>query len=218
MPLLLCDLDNTLVDRAAAFRGWAEEFATRTGGGDDAVRWLIDTDRDGMAPLDEVFSAIRERFGLDGSVQDLVDGYLDVGVPRRVTSGPGVIDVLARLKSDSWKVGVVTNGRLLAQTLKMEVSGLMPLLDGWAISEEVGVSKPDPAIFRVAAERCGAPDLATAWMVGDDPASDIGGAHALGMRTVWMSRGRIWDEPAFRPDFTVATFPEAVELALAGEP
>jgi len=218
MPLLLCDLDNTLVDRAAAFRGWAEDLAAQTGGGSDTVHWLIGADRDGMTSLEELFGAIGERFGLEGSMQDLVDGYLDVGVPRRVKSGPGVIDALARLKSEGWKVGVVTNGRLCAQTLKMEVSGLLPLLDGWAISEEVGASKPDPTIFRVAAERCGAPDLATAWVVGDDPASDIGGAHALGMRTVWMSRGRAWDEPDFRPDFTVSTFPEAAELALAGEP
>jgi len=32
MPLLLLDLDNTLVDRAAAFARWAAGFAATIGG------------------------------------------------------------------------------------------------------------------------------------------------------------------------------------------
>ena len=31
MPLLFCDLDNTLIDRAAAYRAWAEDYAARMG-------------------------------------------------------------------------------------------------------------------------------------------------------------------------------------------
>ena len=40
--LLLIDLDNTLIDRTAAFKGWA---TTRFG--ESEVPWLVEADRDG---------------------------------------------------------------------------------------------------------------------------------------------------------------------------
>jgi putative hydrolase of the HAD superfamily len=44
--LLLIDLDNTLIDRTAAFKVWAE---SRFGESfvDSAVSWLVAADRDG---------------------------------------------------------------------------------------------------------------------------------------------------------------------------
>ncbi|HEX5199742.1 MAG TPA: hypothetical protein VFW27_07355 [Actinoplanes sp.] len=40
--LLLIDLDNTLIDRRAAFKGWAESRF-----GQSEVPWLVEADRDG---------------------------------------------------------------------------------------------------------------------------------------------------------------------------
>ncbi|MFF5172397.1 hypothetical protein ACFY3U_07165 [Micromonospora sp. NPDC000089] len=48
--LALFDLDNTLVDRSAAFRRWAAEFCADRHLPDDALAWLIATDRDGGPP------------------------------------------------------------------------------------------------------------------------------------------------------------------------
>jgi putative hydrolase of the HAD superfamily len=50
VPLLLVDLDNTLVDRAGAFARWAREFASAHGGGAADVQWLVTADRDGLFP------------------------------------------------------------------------------------------------------------------------------------------------------------------------
>ena len=98
-------------------------------------------------------------------------------------------------------------------SLTIELAGLVDLVDGWAVSSLVGARKPEPAHFRSAAEACGS--ALEGWMVGDNPEADVGGAVAAGLRSAWITRGRTWELDAFRPDVSVATVPEAVELILA---
>jgi len=38
-------------------------------------------------------------------------------------------------------------------------------------------------------------------MVGDNPDADIGGGAAYGLRTVWIRRGRTWQDDGFAPDY-----------------
>lgn len=45
------------------------------------------------------------------------------------------------------RLGIVTNGRAAEQRKKLSVLGIAPRFVHVAISEEVGVAKPDPAIF-----------------------------------------------------------------------
>ena len=44
--------------------------------------------------------------------------------------------------------------------------------------------------------------LAGAWLVGDSPEADIGGANALGLPSVWLHRGRRWSDPRYAPTRT----------------
>jgi putative hydrolase of the HAD superfamily len=53
----------------------------------------------------------------------------------------------------------------------------------------VGVSKPDPEIFRIALARTGV-DAAASVMVGDSWANDVAGAHRAGIRAVWFNPER----------------------------
>ncbi len=63
---------------------------------------------------------------------------------------------------------------------------LAELFDAWVISGEVGLRKPDPAIYELAAERLGlAPD---ACVFVDDLPGNLKPALALGMATV-LHRG-----------------------------
>ena len=54
------------------------------------------------------------------------------------------------------------------------------------MSEEAGVSKPDPRIFRIALERLGCA-AGEAVMVGDSWSADIVGARAAGIRAIWFN-------------------------------
>ena len=96
-------------------------------------------------------------------------------------------------------VGIVTNGLLTDQHLKLERCDLRGALDFLVISEEAGAMKPSAAIFEIALRRtgCGARE---AVMVGDNWENDILGARSVGMRAVWLNR-----RAATCPDSSMAT-------------
>lgn len=93
-------------------------------------------------------------------------------------------------------IGVVTNNVAAEQYQKIDACGFRPWLDAIVISEEAGVSKPDPRIFAIALDRLGHPPQ-TAVMVGDAWGTDIAGALAAGIRPVWLNRfGAASSDPA----------------------
>jgi HAD superfamily hydrolase (TIGR01509 family) len=212
VPLLLIDLDDSLIDRGAGLRRWAEIFCERHGLG-DRVDWIVEADRRGYAPRPEFHAALRERFALADTVDELAERY-DAEYPElAIAPAPNALALLSRLRREGWKVGVVTNGRLL-QERKLAAAGLADLVDTCCISEVEGVRKPDARIFELAAERCGE-TLDGAWMAGDNPDADLRGAHALGLSTIWFRHGRDWVEPDFEPTLVVDTLEQAL-ARLAG--
>ncbi|MGH3319999.1 MAG: HAD family hydrolase [Streptosporangiaceae bacterium] len=87
--------------------------------------------------------------------------------------------VLAALRERGMPVGVVSD---IAWDIRptFEHYGLRDYVDAFALSYELGASKPDPKVFRHACAALGVHPHRTL-MVGDTPASD-GGAAWLGMR------------------------------------
>jgi HAD superfamily hydrolase (TIGR01549 family) len=73
-------------------------------------------------------------------------------------------------------------------------AGFADLIAEWAISAEVGVDKPDPALFQHALDGAGVA-ASEVVMVGDRLDRDIVPARALGMRTVWVLRNEAPDDP-----------------------
>jgi len=211
VPLLLLDLDNTLLDRAAAFRAWAEDFLCAIGAPEEDVDWILDVDADGLTDRWDVAEALKERYLLRNSAIDLVDALRD-GVVRHTRLDPLVACALRIAGDAGWVPVVVSNGTTLQQEAKIRSTGLDRYLADWVISEEAGVSKPNPRIFSIAAERVRM-RLSGAWMVGDSPEADIGGANALGLPSVWLHRGRRWSDSRFAPTRT-ADGPIAALLAV----
>jgi len=200
VPLLLLDLDNTLIDRAGPFRALAREVLTRIGAPAGDLDWLVAVDDDGRTSRWDVAEALRSRYGLAISTIDLIEALHD-GVLAHCRLDPLVACAVEIAGNAGWVPVVVSNGALRQQEAKIRMTGLDRYVADWVISEEVGVGKPDPRIFRLAAERARMP-FHDAWMIGDSPNSDIGGAMALGIRSVWLHRGRRWTEPRFSPTVT----------------
>jgi HAD superfamily hydrolase (TIGR01549 family) len=213
-PVALFDLDNTLVDRAATYRRWAQAFATERSLGEDSVEWMCEADDDGFRPRPELFAAVVERFGLKEGVGDLVGDYWSRYLAA-YRPDPAVKDALKRLRGAGWRTGIVTNGPS-TQHEKVARAELTDLVDACCVSGEIGVDKPDPRIFMEALRRCGheAGGGPRPWMVGDAPVPDIGGGKELGLGTIWVHRGRTWELPEYRPEVEVASVPEAVEIML----
>jgi FMN phosphatase YigB (HAD superfamily) len=107
---------------------------------------------------------------------------------------------------------VVTNGRTDNQIGKLRHADILALLDGWCVSEEVGIRKPDPAIFALARQRCGGAHDSHCWVVGDDVSLDIACGSASGMGTIWVSHGRPWPAVEYRPDRIGRTPAQALAL------
>lgn len=214
MPLLLLDLDNTLLDRAGSFRVWGERFLDSVGAPPTDIDWLLSIDADGLTDRWDVADAIRDRYGLRIPSIDLVDELHD-GVVANTRLDPLVACALRIADDAGWVPVVVSNGAVRQQDAKIRRTGLDRYVADWVISEEAGVSKPNPRIFALAAQRARMP-LRGAWVIGDGPEADIGGAAAVGLPSVWLHRGRTWSDTRFAPTRTVDGLIAAVATVLAG--
>jgi epoxide hydrolase-like predicted phosphatase len=154
----------------------------------------------GEMPLDacrEEILAEAERHGL-GRVDPLE-------VLARLAGGGGIVrsfvlDSVSTIRSRGLLTGIVTNNIAEFGTYWRGLMPLDELFDDVVDSSEVGVRKPDPAIFHLACERLGiTPDRA---VFVDDHPGNVAGAEAAGLHGLCCG-------------FTVETTAEAVTELLA---
>jgi FMN phosphatase YigB (HAD superfamily) len=121
---------------------------------------------------------------LPGIGPDLIDALYTV-MTDQWTAFADTLPVLQELKSRGLRIVVLSNTGLdIRPCLKR--AGVSDLLDGVVLSYEVGMVKPDPAIFELALELLEVPAAQTL-MVGDSPRDDVGGAP-LRIRTLILPR------------------------------
>jgi putative hydrolase of the HAD superfamily len=95
-------------------------------------------------------------------------------------------------------MALVTNGAACLQREKLSASGLSERFEVVVVSADLGVAKPDSAVFEHALSGLGA-ERDHAVMVGDSIAKDVDGALGAGLDAVWVNRnGR--SAPPDRPD------------------
>jgi putative hydrolase of the HAD superfamily len=211
MTLLMIDLDNTLIDRDAAFRLGVTEFLAAHDLPAHDVEWVMSVDASGYAPRPVVADAIIERYstGLD---RDGIIDFLRRGAREHARITEDTADALRAVREAGHQVVIVTNGVVPQQTGKVIASGLDGLVDATVVSEGVGSRKPEPGIFHAAADAVGA-GLDGAWMIGDRDDADILGAHRLGLRSVWLHLGRAWAQTDYKPTHIADTVAEAIRHA-----
>ena len=95
---------------------------------------------------------------------------------------PEFLDTLRALKARGLLLGLISNADV-ADRLHWEDSPLYPLFDDAIFSCDVGLLKPDPAIYRLSLEHLGVRPEEAAF-VGDGAGGELQGAGALGMTTV----------------------------------
>lgn len=213
MPLVEFDLDGTLVDQAAAAQLWAKEFTEASGlppeqadhiGGALAAR----------RPKGEVFAELAAAWSLPMSGDEVWNSYR-ARMPELVTCSRCDLDGLKVLRQAGWTLGVVTNGMVDNQEGKIRRTGLADLVDGWVISDEIGVRKPDRAIFEALAARLRCP--LEGWMVGDSLEMDVAGGNSAGLKTVWITSGASAAKSSVQATVTAPTVAKAVEAITAAQ-
>jgi putative hydrolase of the HAD superfamily len=201
---VLFDLDDTLHDDTTAYRTGARAVAdelARDRGIDPQA--LVDA-YEGVAMgflaalttehLTRAIGDERERMWYEALLQVGIDDReiarraADTYVAARAQNlalAPGSLDVLTTLRRRGCKLGLVTNGFAATHHDKIDRLGLREKMDAFFIADEVGMVKPDPALFLHACSVLGSEPARTA-MVGDRYARDVVGAHEAGLFTVLL--------------------------------
>ena len=140
------------------------------------------------------------------------------GVTQRALLIPGAAEMVRELRRRGYRLALVADGPEGTFRNVFAQHELGEHFEALAISELVGVEKPDAAMFEHALSSLGiAPgDYARTVMVGNNLERDIAGANALGMISVWLDwaprRKKIPDHPLEEPKYTVKTLWELIDL------
>lgn len=105
-------------------------------------------------------------------------------------------DRVVRYLAAKYPLTIVSNGFKEVQYYKFEHSGLSDCLTHTLVSDEIGINKPQPEIFRIALERNGVKSD-EAIMIGDSYSSDIAGAKAAGIDQIWLHDGETSEKATF---------------------
>jgi FMN phosphatase YigB (HAD superfamily) len=139
-------------------------------------------------PTRERFATLATRLGVGApELPDLLTRVHMDQVVGCVTVLEHHVPLLASLHQKA-RLGVCSNFTHAPAALRViRDAGLAPYLDVVVISEDVGVRKPRPEIFEEALRQLGTSAAETVH-VGDNLAADVGGAAAVDMRAVWITR------------------------------
>jgi putative hydrolase of the HAD superfamily len=157
--------------------------------------------------LSRIDPELPDRIGMEGVIE--VGNAIDrafIDFPPKLVEGS--IDTLEAVKQRGLGVGLVTNtGLTSGTTLRhwLELIGVSGYFHHIAYSNELGVAKPERLIFDVTLRTLDSiPERAL--HVGDNLHTDVAGAAAIGMSTVWVSDGEKPKQTmTTKPDFTIET-------------
>lgn len=200
---VVLDVGMTLLDESRVWRTWADEL--------------------GISQMEfmSVFGALVAR----GEGYPDIAGYLPaidwvahreevdarVGRFREEDIFDDVRPSLASLRSQGYRVAIIGNQPSRASD---DLRALGVEAEVMAMSEDLGVMKPDLDFFRLALTRLGEPDPNDVAYVGDRIDNDVVPSSAAEMRAVWLRRGP-WgvvprEEPA-EADLIVDSLAELAE-------
>ena len=216
---LLFDLDDTLLDRGSAYDQFYRSFYDRHDFISDDIPWTEAKEffwtlsPDNATDSRQAFLAIKERWpSIEGNPDSHFHSYFR-GMIANMMPLPGAVDLVDALNSEGLPWGVVTNGGEY-QLQKVEAAGLKGKVPFVIATELHGASKPDPEPYLHALKllELQSTDAESVLFVGDNPHTDIIGAHGVGMKTAWIHMGRSFPSDMRQPDITISGVHELDEV------
>jgi len=152
--------------------------------------------------------------GREDLIQTLEEAFGSAIEFRLPALYPEIGETLRALRDRGYRTGLISNtGRTGGRFLRpvQDRLGIGESFDIRIFSDEVGVRKPDRAIFQVALDEL---SLAAKEVVhvGDDVVADVAGAKSIGMRAVWFNTGFWKDARPERADAEIRGLAELPRL------
>lgn len=116
------------------------------------------------------------------------EDYIEI-CPRKTKLYPYTFEVLDYLKS-KYQLHIITNGFHKTQYIKLDFARLKPYFNQIITSEELGVKKPNPKIFKHALVQAKTIETESVY-VGDDLIVDIVGCQNCGIDGVFFNPKKI---------------------------
>ena len=160
-----------------------------------------------------------EQWGIEGVDLDLGSAIFEalrVRIPESRPLFEDTLSTLAELQQRGFLLGVVTTRLWGGKPFQEDLQslGLLNYFDPphIAVSADLGVRKPNPAIFLHALNALSVPPE-QAVMVGDSLTADIAGAQALGIFSIWKPKPKLWNQIQTAPDSAIDQQPSAQKPA-----
>jgi putative hydrolase of the HAD superfamily len=135
----------------------------------------------------------------DKLAQKMGDQYIQ-RCPLKTNLFPHTHETLEYL-NDKYRLHIITNGFEEVQYVKLEQSKMLHFFDQVVTSEQVGLKKPNPEVFKHALVKAFCrPEESV--MIGDDLPVDILGAKAVGMHQVFFNPHEINHEEEVTHEIT----------------
>jgi putative hydrolase of the HAD superfamily len=161
--------------------------------------WTTNSQYTAEHAVEEAVALLGEMVGVDAR-DELWDAWLGASRRADIELTPHLPETLAALDDAGIRIGIVCDVGLTPSLVLLEFlerHGVLRHFDHWSFSDEVGVYKPDEAIFRHALEGLGV-NSSEALHIGDLRRTDVAGARSAGMTAV-RYRG-VFDDPPAVPD------------------
>lgn len=199
MKNFLFDLYGTLIDiktdeySAAFWQGISKILLQTEGrGGELKERYatLCNAEKAKLPPLGEinllaVFRNLLCEYGQPASyAEEFALQFRKLSL-RRCRPFAGVKEMLSALRERGAGVYLLSNAQACFTHAEISACGLEPYFHGVLLSSEAGWKKPSPAFFEAAFSRF-ALSPESCLYVGNDLCDDVGGAHAVGMKCVYI--------------------------------
>ena len=218
-PLVLLDLDNTILDfnraeRVALCRAFAELGVPF----DDVMiaRYHVINIRhwemleDGLLTREQVlvkrFEALYEEMGIEADAWETQDLY-----ERLLAEGhwfmPGAEEMLRGLRGQC-RLFLCSNGVERVQAGRIQSAGIGDFFEKIFISEKMGCNKPEKRYFDLCFQEIADFDRSRCIILGDSLTSDIRGGINAGILSCWYNPAHMSNPGPVRPDYEIAELSE----------
>ena len=187
---ILFDFDGTLLNRDLSLMSFINDQYERFS---NCIHHIpkqlyidrfIELDNHGYTWKDQVYRQLVDEFKIQNvSADELLNDYIK-NFHHHCIAFPNLFKMLHLLKSQKYKLGIITNGKCQFQMDNIVALGLDKVMDTILISEWENIKKPNPEIFHRALQKLEVNAFESVY-VGDHLENDIKAAKNVGMIAIW---------------------------------